>query len=422
MSHQPSPAPLEGLPPTFAEFHRDLIEQALEGSGVGLWDWDIPSGRSSNSRMNNRILGYEDSEELGLTFDALTARLHPEDARTMRAEVARYLRGETESYRTEFRVLRKDGSYAWLESRGVVVERGPHGEPLRMIGFHVDITDRKANEQLRRDLEQALRRNQDELEELVRLQTRKLIEKADEAEQGNRAKNVLLARLGQELRGPIEILANSCARLLDGLTGELPPQLREQLHLVSRSAHQLVKSVARLLDVSSIETNTLEICATPLDLRLVLQEECEAMQAKAEARGLDLKALSCPEDVVVFADRARLAQVVRELLSNAIRFTERGSVQVRARVLEGAVLVEVQDTGIGISAERQATLFRAFQPTADHRQLLRQGLGLGLSISRAVIDAMAGTMGVCSKVGQGSRFWFTVPLAASAQRVSSTRH
>jgi signal transduction histidine kinase len=122
-------------------------------------------------------------------------------------------------------------------------------------------------------------------EELVRLQTRKLIEKADEAEQGNRAKNVLLARLGQELRGPIEILANSCARLLDGLTGELPPQLREQLHLVSRSAHQLAKRVARLLDVSSIETNTLEICATPVDLRLVLQEEYEAMQAKAEARG-----------------------------------------------------------------------------------------------------------------------------------------
>jgi PAS domain S-box-containing protein len=422
MALVPTPSSTDRLHPVSVAEQRDLIEQALEGSGVGLWDWDIPSGRSSNSPLTNRILGYDDADDLGHTFDELTAHLHPEDASAMRTEVARYLRGETAVYRTEFRVLRKDGSYAWLESRGVVVERGPQGEPLRMVGFHVDITDRKANEQLRRDLEQALRRNQDELEELVRLQTRKLIEKADEAEQGNRAKNVLLAKLGQELRGPLEVLANCCARLLDESTSELPPRLREEVHLVSRSASELSESVSRLLDVSSIETNTLEICATPVDLRLVLQEECEAMEARAEARGLDLKALSCAEDVVVFADRARLAQVIRELLTNAIRFTDRGSVQVRARVLEGAVLVEVQDTGTGIAPERQATLFHAFQPTADDQQLLRQGLGLGLSISRALIDAMAGTMGVCSRVGQGSRFWFTLPLAASAQKLSSTRH
>ena len=203
---------------------------------------------------------------------------------------------------------------------------------------------------------------------------------------------------------------------------ELPPQMRKQLECVSRSARQLSDSVTRLLDVSSIETNTLEICATPVNLRHVLQEQYEAMQPRAEERGLDLRALCCDENLVVFADRARLAQVVRELLSNAIRFTNRGYVQVRARVLEGAVLVEVQDTGIGIPPERQATLFHAFQPIDDRHQLLRQGLGLGLSISRAVIDAMAGTMGVTSKVGHGSRFWFTLPLAATAQRVSSTRH
>jgi len=417
-----TPSTADRLPPLSTTVHRAQIEQALDGSGVGLWEWDIVSGRSSHSQINNRILGYEDSEELGSTFEELTARIHPDDAVEMRAQVARHLRGETAVYRAEFRVLRKDGSYAWLESRGVVVERGPQGDPWRMIGIQLDITDRKANEQLRRDLEQALRRNQGELEELVRLQTQKLIETAEEAEQGNRAKNVLLARLGQELRTPLQVLTDGCARLLDAVKDVLPPQLREEVHRVSRSAHQLSESVSRLLDVSSIETNTLEIYATPVNLRHVLQEECEAMQAQAEARGLDLKALSCAEDVVVFADRARLAQVVRELLKNAIRFTERGSVQVRARVLEGAVLVEVQDTGIGIAPERQATLFRAFQPMAEHQQLLRQGLGLGLSISRAVIDAMAGTMGVCSKVEHGSRFWFTVPLAASAQKVSSTRH
>ena len=417
-----TPATADLLPPLSTTVHRAQIEQALDGSGVGLWDWDIVSGRSSHSRINNRILGYEDSEELGSTFEELTARIHPDDAVEMRAQVARHLRGETAVYRAEFRVLRKDGSYAWLESRGVVVERGPQGEPRRMIGIQLDITDRKANEQLRRDLEAALRRNQDELEELVRLQTGRLIATADAAEQGNRAKNVLLAKIGQELRSPLEVLTNNCAQLLEGTSGELPPRMRDRLELVRQSASRLSESVNRLLDISSIETNTLQICATEVNLRHVLQEQCEAMQPLAETRGLDLRALSCAEDLVVYADRARLAQVVRELLTNAIRFTDQGHVQVRARVVDGAVLVEVQDTGGGIPPERQATLFHAFQPIADQHLTVRRGLGLGLAISRALIDAMAGTMGVCSRVGHGSRFWFTVPLAASAQRVSSTRH
>jgi len=401
---------------------RDLIEMALDGSGMGLWEWDVVSGRSTHSRMNNRMLGYEDSEPLGNTYDELVARIHPDDAKEMRARVDQHFRNETPFYQAEFRVLRKDGTFAWLESRGIVVEHSLDGQPLRMIGFHLDISDRKANEQLRRDLEVALRRNQQELEALVRLQTRKLIETADAAEQGNRAKNVLLAKVGHELRTPLGVVIDSCARLLDGDPGELPPQAREHLELIRQSAQQLSERVERLVDVSRIETNTLEVCCTSVNLRHVLQEQCEAMQARALERELDLRALSCAEDLVVFADRARLAQVVRELLANAVRFTDHGYVQVRARVLDGAVLVEVQDTGRGIPPERLATVFHAFQPVAGQQPVLREGLGLGLSINRAVIDAMGGSIGVTSKPGHGSRFWFTLPLAASAQRVSSTRH
>ena len=169
---------------------QDQIELALDCAGVGLWDWDLVSGKSSHSRTNKRMLGFDDTDELGGSFAELTAKIHPDDAREMRAIVDRHLRNETPGYRAEFRVLRKDGTFAWFESRGLVVERGPHGEPLRMVGIHLDISERKANEQLRRDLDNALRRNHDELEALVRLQTQKLIDAADAAEQGNRAKNV----------------------------------------------------------------------------------------------------------------------------------------------------------------------------------------------------------------------------------------
>ena len=420
---EPTPFPMaERLHPMPFAAPRDLIERALDGSGVGLWEWDVVTGHSTHSRLNNRILGYEESEPLGDTYAELVARIHPDDAQEMRAKVDQHFRNETPFYQTEFRVLRKDGTFAWLESRGIVVDRSLDGQPLRMLGFHLDVSDRKANEQLRSDLETALRRNQQELEALVRLQTHKLVETADAAEQGNRAKNVLLAKVGHELRAPLGGVIDACTRLLDGSPGEWPPRAREPVELIRQSAHRLFECIERLLDVSRIETNTLEICGTSVNLRHVLQEQCESMQARALERGLDLRAVSCAEDLVVFADRARLAQVVRELLANAVKFTDHGYVQVRARVLDGAVLIEVQDTGIGIPPDRLATVFRAFQPIADQQSVLREGLGLGLSISRAVIDAMGGSIGVTSKPGHGSRFWFTLPLAASAQRVSSTRH
>jgi PAS domain S-box-containing protein len=399
----------------------DPIEQALTGSGIGTWDWDLASGRASYSPLNSRMLGY-DAGELGETFAEQAAKIHPDDARAMQAKVDQHLRGETESYRTEFRVLRKDGTYAWFESRGMVVEHGPNGEPRRMIGTHIDISDRKANEQLRRDLEAALRRNRDELEAMVRQQTQKLVDAADAAELGHRAKNALLANLGGEFRAPLDVVTGTCARLLAGGSGEVPPDLREPLERIQRAARLLSDTLQRLLDVRSIETDALDLCPTQVNLRRVLEEQCEEVENLAIERGLDLRTVICDEDLVVFADRARLAQVVRELLNNAVKFTKRGCIQVRTKTFAGTALIEVQDTGVGIAPERQPTLFHAFRSMEDRPLTLQRGLGLGLSICRAIVDGMFGTIGVSSKVGRGSRFWFTVPLAASAQTVSPTKH
>jgi signal transduction histidine kinase len=268
----------------------------------------------------------------------------------MQDELEQHLRGETASYRTEFRVLRKDGTYAWFESRGMVVEHGPNGEPRRMIGTHTDISDRKANEQLRRDLEAALRRNRDELEAMVRQQTRKLVDAADAAELGHRAKNVLLAKVGEEIRAPLDVVTDTSARLLAGASGEVPAYMREPLERIQRAGRLLTDTLQRLLDVRGIETNALDLCPTQVNLRHVLEEQCEEVENHAIERGLSLRTVICDEDLVVFADRARLAQVVRELLMNAIKFTSSGHIQVRTKTFEGTALIEVQDTGVGISA------------------------------------------------------------------------
>jgi hypothetical protein len=407
--------------PTDVASPHEQIEQALHGSGIGLWDWDLVTGQAHYSSLNAKMLGYDDGE-LGDTFEEQAAKIHPDDARAMQERVAAHLRNETPVYRAEFRVLRKDGTYAWFESRGMVVERSPAGEPLRMVGTHVDISFRKANEQLRRDLEAALRRNQDDLEAMVRQQTQWLEEAVDAAEMGNRAKNVFLAKMSDELQTPLDTVATVVAGLGAGTFGPLPDHLREPLARIEQASRQLSDVVKRLLDVRSIETDSLEVFPTQVNLRHVLEEQCELVAMQAEQKGIDMRVVICDETLVVFADRARLAQVVRELLTNAIRFTERGWIQVRTKTYEGTALIEVQDTGVGIAPERQPTLFRAFQSISDQPPSLRRGLGLGLPIARAIVEAMAGTIGVSSKVGHGSRFWFTVPLATSAQTISLTRH
>lgn len=416
-----SQSPVHHHRPTDVASPHEQIEQALHGSGIGLWDWDLVTGKAHYSSLNPELLGYEQGE-LGDTFEQQAAKIHPDDARAMQERVAAHLRNETPAYRAEFRVQRKDGTYAWFESRGMVVERSNSGEPLRMIGTHVDISDRKANEQLRRDLETALRRNQHDLEAMVRLQTRRLEEAADAAEMGNRAKNVFLAKMSEELPTPLDVVAKVAEGLCGGAFGVVPDHLREPLGRIRQATRQLSEVVKRLLDVRSIETDSLEVFPTPVNLRHVLDEQCEQMALQAQQKGVDLRVVVCDETLVVFADRARLAQVVRELLANAIRCTEHGWIQVRTRTYEGTALIEVQDTGVGIPPERQPTLFQAFQSISEGPPSLRRGLGLGLPIARAIVDAMAGTIGVSSKVGRGSRFWFTVPLATSAQTISSTLH
>ena len=302
----------------------DQIEQALTGSGIGMWDWDLVSGKASYSPLNNRMLGY-DAGELGETFAEQAAKIHPDDARAMQAKVDQHLRGETASYRTEFRVLRKDGTYAWFESRGMVVEHGPNGEPWRMIGTHIDISDRKANEQLRRDLEAALRRNRDELEAMVRQQTQKLVDAADAAELGHRAKNALLANLGERVssttgrrngyqcpaarRGTAARFRRACASHWIGSSGP-------------RASCPTSCSVS---STSAASRPTPSTCTRPRST-CAASSRSSARRSENQAleRGVDLRTVICDEDLVVFADRARLAQVVRELLNNAIKFTKHG--------------------------------------------------------------------------------------------------
>ena len=265
------------------------------------------------------------------------------------------------------------------------------------------------------------------LESQVRERTRQLELARDEAESANRAKSAFLATVSHELRTPLNAIIGFSAILLDESVCTLPGEQRRQLQIVNDAGRHLLDLIKDILDISSIEAGQLVIHVEAVLLPPVLTEQVESMQTLAAERRLELRADATGEPVDVLADPVRLRQVLRNLISNAIKFTDKGSITVRHRVLDDMVRVEVEDTGIGISQVDMESLFNPFERVGDHNaRRMRPGTGLGLAISRRLVESMDGAIGCESVDGKGSVFWFSLPLARHAPggsgRAGRARH
>jgi signal transduction histidine kinase len=244
------------------------------------------------------------------------------------------------------------------------------------------------------------------LERLVRERTRELVQARDEAETANRAKSVFLAAVSHELRTPLNaIIGFSSVLLQDRPSAEQ----RKQLSIINHSGLQLSDLIKEILDLTSIEAGQLAMHLESIPLDQLLKEQCDASYGATRDSGLTIRHDPHPDEVLVRADRGRLQQVLRYLLSNAIKFTDEGGVVVRCMTAGRMARVEVEDTGIGIPPSQVKTLFNPFQRGAAPGAKQRPGTGLGLAISRRLVEAMGGEIGVASEVGRGSLFWFTLP-------------
>ncbi len=256
------------------------------------------------------------------------------------------------------------------------------------------------------------------LNEKLGQQHQELIRLNAELDQANKLKDQFLANVSHELRTPLNSIIGFSDLLLTQDLGGAPltETQRDYLETVARNGRHLLQLINELLDLSKIAAGRMELTLEPLAVDALFREAADSVRAQLEARQHTLVIEPLEASVAVTADRVRIRQVLLNLLSNAIKFTTDGSRITLRAGLENAsrrVRVAVSDTGIGIAPADQAKLFREFVQLDASPSRRYEGTGLGLALSKRLVELHGGTIGVESELGKGSTFWFTLPRAES---------
>jgi signal transduction histidine kinase len=236
----------------------------------------------------------------------------------------------------------------------------------------------------------------------------------------DRLKDEFIALVSHELRTPLTSIRGYTELLLDEEAGELSADQRQFLGVVERNAHRLLHLVGDLLFLAQVEAGKLVLDVGALDLASVASESVEAARPQAEVKNITLTLATSPLPMIG-GDRARIGQLLDNLVSNAVKFTpEGGRVDVRVRTERREAVLEVRDSGMGIPAGEQHLLFQRFFRTSTATEQAIQGTGLGLAISKAIVDAHDGTITVASEEGKGTIFRVSLPLLGHGEAAQPT--
>jgi PAS domain S-box-containing protein len=346
---------------------------------LGHWSVNLRTGELHWSDQIYRIFGRDPATFLP-SYENFFACVHPDDHALVKASEAQSL--ELGWHSVDHRVVQPDGAIRWVHEEAQL-ERDAAGEPLRLTGVVQDITARKRVEAA-------------------------LIEARDEAERANQAKSEFLSRMSHELRTPLNAILGFGQLLERANLGELQSDnVREILH----AGRHLLELINEVLDLARIESGKFSVSLEPVPLRPLIADCLGLIRPQAENSGIELSEAAAGCDESVLADPTRLKQVLLNLLSNAVKYNRaHGKLSVTCLPQGDAIQIRISDTGAGLSPEQQRCLFKPFERLDADRTAI-EGSGIGLALSKRLVEAMGGQIGVDSTPGAGSTFWVRLPMA-----------
>ncbi|MDX9996171.1 MAG: PAS domain S-box protein [Rhodocyclaceae bacterium] len=384
-----------------AEVELHKLSQAVEQSPVSIMITDLEGRVEYVNEAFCRISGHAIAEVIGRNSSMLKSGLTPPETYTAMWEALQAGR----EWQGEMVNRRRNGEIYWEWER-IAPIRQSDGCVTHYLAVKEDITERK---RLGRELDNHRRH----LEEMVAVRTQELVTARQAAEAASVAKSAFLANMSHEIRTPMNGILGSVHMLRRrGLTAEQAGVLDQ----IEAAGRHLLGIINDILDLSKIEAGKLDMERLPLDAAGLLDEVAAMMADSAAMKGLQLAAVAELPPNTLLGDPVRLRQALLNYVSNAIKFTERGTVTLHVEAVaedaaEMLLRFSVQDTGIGIAPEVCERLFSPFTQADESMTRKHGGTGLGLSITRQLAGLMGGAAGVESAPGQGSTFWFTARLA-----------
>lgn len=359
------------------------LAMTLDVANLIPWKWDLKKKTIlCDVKRPIELRDFRgDEDALSVPEAEYFSKIHKEDRERVENAFMALLEGRIETIKEEYRVLVSANghtSFEWVEAQAAVDMRDEDGTPLTLIGSSVAITQRKMME----------------LE---------LLEAKERAEESNRLKSAFLANMSHEIRTPLNAIVGFSNILLDA---EEPEEKEEYAHIIENNNTLLLQLINDILDLSKIEAGTLEFVYTDFNLNGVMRELEQMFVFRLNDRPIEILCTTPIPFCYIHSEKNRLTQVMINMMTNAMKFTERGSISLGYRLQEdGMLYFYVADTGCGIPHDKKETVFGRFVKLDS----FQQGTGLGLSICEMIVHKLGGRIGVDSVLGEGSKFWFTVP-------------
>lgn len=398
------------------EISEERYALVMAASEQGIWDWHVETNKVFYSAQWKKQIGYED-HELKDDFNTWVEHLHPDERELCIEAVNSYLEQPAEHFVLDFRFRHKDGTYRWIHNKASSLINN-EGKVIRLFGIHTDFTKRKQAEIELLEKQQAIEAQNEEyyalneeymsVNEELKTTNENLLAAVEKAQESDRLKTAFLNNLSHEIRTPLNAIIG-----FGDFLGNPDLDCDEQskfVAIIQKNGFQLASIINDIVSMATIEAGQEVLRETETNIQEVLEVVHQQYLKATNQKALEfvIENTLKEEEAKVFSDETKLTQMLGNLVGNAIKFTEKGSIKITCSIKAKKLHFCVSDTGIGIPKEFHNDIFERFRQIEPDSSKLYGGNGLGLAITKAYAELLGGEIWVESSPGNGSRFHFTI--------------